>query len=352
MARFFFKMKKVSICLVLFLVCGCLPVTSKSLENYFKDDTCYNYHYQHLSKKQKKLYQKIYNIAYSQEKDVQINQKDIDKVTPIIEKVLKDHPEFFYIEEWTLTNKGIFNFKYTFTKKEIKKYQQLLNIIVHQIKEDTKELDTYEKIKYIYEYLIQQCQYQKEAKYNQEMVSALIYHQTVCSGYAKALQYLLHEVGIEATYLTGKSVDSEGNNESHAWNMVQYDNDYYYIDATWGDLVNSEFETVNYDYLMFSSEEMNKIYQTEDPYENTINDENTYYKKEGYYFDHYRIEELKQKIDFQKNECHFQFSNQIYEWAKIRLVRLKDAYKILNISKDREIKYIDDERFHTIYLRW
>ena len=35
----------------------------------------------------------------------------------------------------------------------------------------------------------------------------------------------------------------------------KYDNDYYYIDATWGDLVNSDFETVNYDYLMFELNE-------------------------------------------------------------------------------------------------
>ena len=345
-------MKKAITCLSLFLLCGCLPATPKTIENNFKNDTCYNYHYQHLTKKQQQLYQKIYNIAYDQEKDIQIGQNDMDKVTPIIEKVLKDHPEFFYIEEWTLTNKGIFNFKYTFTKKGIKKYQKQLDTLVQQIKETTKDLDDYEKIKYIYEYLIQQCEYLEEADYNQEVISALIYHKTVCSGYAKALQYLLHEVGIEATYLTGMSDVSSGNNDYHAWNMVKYDNDYYYIDATWGDLVNSDFETVNYDYLMFSSEEMNKNYQIQDPYEDTTNDNNTYYKKEGYYFDHYRIDDLKQKINLSQNECHFQFSSEIYEHAKNRLVSQGDVYKIIDVSNDREIKYIDDERFHTIYLRW
>lgn len=121
-------MKKAITCLSLFLLCGCLPATPKTIENNFKNDTCYNYHYQHLTKQQ--LYQKIYNIAYNQEKDIQIGQTDMDKVTPIIEKVLKDHPEFFYVEEWTLTNKGIFNFKYTFTKKEIKKYQKQLDTLV------------------------------------------------------------------------------------------------------------------------------------------------------------------------------------------------------------------------------
>ena len=48
----------------------------------------------------------------------------------------------------------------------------------------------------------------------------------------------------------------------------------------------------------------------------------------------------------------FQFSSEIYEYAKNRLVSQGDVYKIIDVSNDREIKYIDDERFHTIYLRW
>lgn len=100
---------------------------------------------------------------------------------------------------------------------------------------------------------------------------------------------------------------SSGNNDYHAWNMVKYDNDYYYVDATWGDLVNNEFETINYDYLMFSSEEMNKNYQIQDSYEDTTNGNNTYYKKEGYYFDYYRIDDLKQKLIFHKMNVIFNF---------------------------------------------
>ena len=164
------------------------------------------------------------------------------------------------------------------------------------------------------------------------------------------MQYLFNQLHFKATFLTGKTI--KGRRDKHAINMIKYDNDYYYVDATWGDLVNNEFETINYDYLMFSSEEMNKNYQIQDSYEDTTNGNNTYYKKEGYYFDYYRIDDLKQKINLSQNECHFQFSSEIYEYAKNRLVSQGDVYKIIDVSNDREIKYIDDERFHTIYLRW
>ena len=53
------KMKKVIISLVLFLLCGCFPQSYQNIENKFKQDTCFKYHYQLLNKNQKQLYQTI-----------------------------------------------------------------------------------------------------------------------------------------------------------------------------------------------------------------------------------------------------------------------------------------------------
>ena len=48
------------------------------------------------------------------------------------------------------------------------------------------------------------------------------------------MQYLLNQLHFKATFLTGKTI--KGRKDKHAINMIKYDNDYYYIDATWGDL--------------------------------------------------------------------------------------------------------------------
>ncbi len=52
---------------------------------------------------------------------------------------------------------------------------------------------------------------------------------TVCQGYANATQYLLTLLGIPAVVVTGTA---EG--DTHAWNLVQLDGAYYFMDTTWG----------------------------------------------------------------------------------------------------------------------
>ena len=106
-------MKKLISLLVLFLLCGCFPQSYQSIENKFKQDQCFKYHYQLLNKKQKLLYQIIYNIAYTRKQNIYIKEKEIDKVSKIVNAVLKDHPELFYIKEWSLNTKGLFNFEYS-----------------------------------------------------------------------------------------------------------------------------------------------------------------------------------------------------------------------------------------------
>lgn len=216
-------MKKLISLLVLFLLCGCFPQSYQSIENKFKQDQCFKYHYQLLNKKQKQLYQIIYNIAYTRKQNIYIKEKQIDKVSKIVNAVLKDHPELFYIKEWSLNTKGLFNFEYSMKEKEILKDQKRIKKIVKQLKEDTQDLKSYQKIKYIYDDVITHCKYNEQAKYNQEIISVLINHQSVCSGYAKTMQYLLNQLHFKATFLTGKTI--KGRKDKHAINMIKYDND-------------------------------------------------------------------------------------------------------------------------------
>ena len=267
-------MKKLISLLVLFLLCGCFPQSYQSIENKFKQDQCFKYHYQLLNKKQKLLYQIIYNIAYTRKQNIYIKEKKIDKVSKIVNAVLKDHPELFYIKEWSLNTKGLFNFEYSMKEKEILKDQKRIKKIVKQLKEDTQDLKSYQKIKYIYDDVITHCKYNEQAKYNQEIISVLINHQSVCSGYAKTMQYLLNQLHFKATFLTGKTI--KGRRDKHAINMIKYDNDYYYIDATWGDLVLDDEEIINNNYLMFDSQTMKQMYDLDDRYKITKNDKKSY----------------------------------------------------------------------------
>lgn len=354
-------MKKIICILAILLTCGCQDIAStKSQEkenqtqvNYFEQDEGYNYHYQHLEKKDQNLYQDIYNCLVQQGESAKINSGDVNHVSQICEDILEDHPEIFYLEDWTVYEKDN-NCKiepyYTFTKKEIEEYNETLEDMKASIVEETKNMETYDQIQYVYDYVITYCYYDENAEYNQEIISSMINHNTVCSGYAKMVQYLLEELDINCTYLSGTTVPVDGQeSESHAWNMVCYEDDYYYIDATWGDC-EEKFDEIFYDYFMFDSTDMLKLYQPYNLYEETTNHQNCYFVKTQTYFDSYDKDKMKQAISSQDQQSiSFKFSDDCYSYAKEKLVESGDAYDIIDSDS---IQYIEDEYLNTIYLKW
>lgn len=59
---------------------------------------------------------------------------------------------------------------------------------------------------------------------------ALVNGEAVCEGYSRAMQLLLAQYNIISTLVTG---DSEG--VGHMWNLVNIENAWYHLDATWND---------------------------------------------------------------------------------------------------------------------
>ena len=109
--------------------------------------------------------------------------------------------------------------------------------------------DEYEKIKYVFETIVDQTDYDLSAPDNQNIYSVFGNWTSVCAGYAKASKYLLDQLGVECIYVTG---DASG--EAHAWNIVRCDGQYYCYDATWGDPlyqegIGVEMDTTSYEYL-------------------------------------------------------------------------------------------------------
>lgn len=127
--------------------------------------------------------------------------------------------------------------------------------------------DEYEKIKYIYTYLIDNVDYDLDAPDNQNIYSALVGKRSVCAGYAKSCQYLLQQLGIYCIYVTGQTTDPNGGVADHAWNIVQCNGQYYYVDTTWGDPIflgeDNGYQIPNliaYDYLCCSEKELEKTH--------------------------------------------------------------------------------------------
>ena len=210
-------------------------------------DTLYYPYYGNLNTKEKALYKQIYaNLDNLETTFVPVVEIDKDDVADVIDSVLNDHPEVFWMGQ-------SYNYKYTkdgICRQIILDYNKLAknyennkanfeyqaNIIIN----GASRLSTnYQKELYVHDALLKKISYDSNSAYNQTAYSALVNNSTVCAGYARAFQYIMTKLSIPTYYVTGVS---EG--EDHAWNMIKLDG-YYNVDLTWDDAASFRYQFFN-----------------------------------------------------------------------------------------------------------
>lgn len=273
------------------------------------------YAYQCLNETEQKVYQEIYGILKSFGEDVEISLTDPEQISRLFQCVLNDHPEIFYVQGYTYTSYSqgpeivriTLSGTYTMTPQEAGQCQEGIDAYVSECLAGLDPYGSdYEKVKYIYEYLIHHTQYNLEAKDNQNICSVFLYGESVCQGYAKAMQYLLEKAGVFCTLVIGSVSGGEG----HAWNLVRMDGNYYYVDTTWGDASyqreeglqdtwTRSFPDINYDYLGVTTEQLLRTHILNNVVELPLCEsmDCNYYVREGTYLTECAEETLKQLFD-------------------------------------------------------
>lgn len=124
-----------------------------------------------------------------------------------------------------------------YSKEDIEKYENQIQQVKNQVMSNLQGMTNYQKIKAIHDYLIDTISYETDLSKNNlyDIYGALVEKRCVCEGYAKAFQYFMNECGIQNTIVIGKGTNSKKQTESHAWNYVQLDNNWYAVDVTWDD---------------------------------------------------------------------------------------------------------------------
>lgn len=96
--------------------------------------------------------------------------------------------------------------------------------------------NTIEKIRIVQNYLIDTVDYDSNAGDNiYNVYGTLINKRSVCEGYARSFKYIMDKLEIPCIIACGIGKNSTGSAESHAWNYVQINGDWYAIDVTWND---------------------------------------------------------------------------------------------------------------------
>lgn len=252
------------------------------------------YVYTTLDGECQRVYDELYQAMTGHAASVPVSTLSEAVLDEAYKALTADHGEIFWVSGYAYTRYtqggdviGLdFAPNYTKTWEERESLQAQIDAKVEEILSGLPSgASDYEKAKYVFDYLAANVDYRAGAPENQNIVSVFVYGETVCQGYASAMQYLLTMMDIKAAIVTG-----EANGTAHAWNLVQMDGQYYYMDPTWGNSSYAGGEDkgrfVNYNYFGVTTEDLIKTHTPNDFFvlPDCTAQQDNYYVREGCYF--------------------------------------------------------------------
>lgn len=334
------------------------------------------YYYQQLGEEDRQAYKEILQGVQENLSEIYIHASDADRANGLFQYVLKDCPEIFWCDGTATATSYDGKEPYTVLKPvyaydEASKtaMQEVIEASVAECLSGISAGDTeYQKILYVYEYIVNTVDYDMEASDNQNIYSVFGNHRSVCAGYSKATQYLLERLGIFCTYVTGTT--SSGQN--HAWNLVMCDGDYYYVDTTWGDPLfqAAEGEEVNqqqnisYDYMCCDDTELLKNHTPDEDVKLPVctKMDRNYYVMNGMYYDTYDSNTVLQKMNevisdrgnpvvlkFADSGVYGQAHDDVFQnVVKSAAQNLAEWYGLTEVK----YQYMDDPELNKITIYW
>lgn len=335
------------------------------------------YYYESLPENEQLAYQEILQGIEDNQEEIYVHSEDAKRTNKIFEYVLKDFPDIFWCDGTASTTLYESQEKYTVLnpvylcdgenkakRKEI--IEETADEFLQTVPEDATD---YEKILAVYEYVIDTVDYDMKALDNQNIYSVFANKKSVCAGYSKATQYLLERLDVFCIYVTGTTYE----NQSHAWNIVKCEDDYYYVDTTWGDPIfqetdqektDEQIERISYDFLCCNEEQLQNTHTPDDDVELPVCEkmDQNYYVQNDMYFTSYDsqiiLQKIKDVIATGENPSVLKFASQeLYQEAQEDIFGnlIKEAAQSLGAQyglSTVHYQYMDDSMLNKITIYW
>lgn len=223
--------------------------------------------------------------------EFEVGTDDIQVVEKVYNAILADQPQLFWLGGYTVVTymwgdkvTGLkIEPEYFFTEAEKESREAQIEEMASGIVNEATAMynEEYGQVRYIYEKLIQMTRYDLEATDNQNISSVFLNQSSVCMGYAKSFQYLVQKLGLECVTISGNA-----GGDTHAWNLIFMEGNYYFVDSTWGDMNYSNPEVggeINYLYFGMTTEDLSKNHVSNMEMELPVCDAEgcNYYAREG-----------------------------------------------------------------------
>ncbi|HFU4463224.1 TPA: transglutaminase domain-containing protein [Streptococcus suis] len=324
-----------------------------------KAETQANYYYQQLdSEQERRVYLQFVNGLKKGEKTITIDTEDEEVYTRVYFSVANDYPEFYWLTDDMSDGISLSDLSLPSFPKDYKAIMKKVEDIALNILASSPQGSDYDKVKYFYEYIINQTDYDVDALKNdslawkrQSITSVLLDRKSVCAGYSRTFQYLCKLSKIDCIYVSGMAKEVDGTEFGHAWNLVKIAGKYYGVDTTWGDPVfdaaigGGDYQDISYDYLCVPDQLLGKsreadydllsYWGNEYPYQSRVLsypvcDDNSlnYYVVNNQYFDSFDKEQVLESISRQvamgNQKVSMQFSDSALLEQMLQFIESQD----------------------------
>lgn len=152
-----------------------------------------------------------------------------------IRSIMRENPDIFWFShQWKYTeNDQAIRYHYTIDEeKSLKAKKQIEDVVQNDFRINMVfPLSVKEQVMYVYKWIALYCKYNIYSAYNQTIYSVFVCRNSVCTGYAKAAQYLFKLLGIESKLVFGTMHNAEKGSR-HCWLIVKIDGLWYHLDPT------------------------------------------------------------------------------------------------------------------------
>ena len=323
------------------------------------------YYRSYLTAEQQKEYDALLDALGNRESSARVGISSLESITPVVRALYYDHPEFFWLENGgTLTTVGgrsEYAFRTSAAPSELDGMQAEIDaaaeFFLSQVPPESTEC---QKVRLVFEFLVDTVDYDSSGPHSGSIYGALVERKARCEGYARAAQYLLGELGVFCTYITGTTLDGD----SHGWNLVSIGGEYYHMDPTWGDpSFSGGSDPVpgyrNYAYLCATTDEIllsRTIDETYAPVPSCTAQTHNYFAENGLLLSSYPGEAAKILASHYRSGARFvplRFADETaYRQALDSLFSGQEIYTLLQeegITLDT-VRYLSDDGFRTITI--
>lgn len=315
-------MKKILLVLLslsLLAVTGCSSKQEKveskisEVENIPQDGEVSNvYYYNFLSDESKTYYDLLLDASLNYSNTVSGSFKfNAEAFDEALYAFSYDYPLYYWWRIGVSTSYSDSSFKST-CKVDASEIEENVNKIIEEkdrILAECKVENNYSTIQNIYEYIVNEFTYDMDNPNGHSLLGGIIDKKCVCDGYASTFKYLCNEAGFNCNIVDGVGINNDVP-EEHAWNLVQLNNKWYNVDATWGSANTATGKTIIYDYFLVSDDILSANHYRNGEYNYPSCDDESlfYFNMPGKYIKAYNDTEVCDSITSWINEGYKQFN--------------------------------------------